>query len=156
MASTVTIPVQVAANCSKFLVTSYIAVQSDTCITQLPDGSYEVYNQPVEVNGLELKPLTTTGSGSDLNFDTDQSEDHRRGPVEGDDPGGPNGHRDFGLWEGTIKWSLGPPSQATNRIGRQVTRSPSSTPTTRPTICSWRDSRSATRRSSSPPPAAPT
>ena len=50
----VTIPVQVEANCSKFLETSYIAVQSDTCITQLADGTYEVYNLPVEINGLEL------------------------------------------------------------------------------------------------------
>ena len=51
----VTIPVQVVANCTTFLYTSYIAVQSDTCMTQLSDGTYEVYNQPVEVNGLVLR-----------------------------------------------------------------------------------------------------
>ena len=31
-------------------------------------------------------------------------------------PGGPN-DTDFGLWEGTINWSLQPPTQATRRTG---------------------------------------
>ena len=111
-ARTVTIPVQVIANCTKFLDTSYIAVQSDICLTQLSDGTYEVYNQPVEVNGLVLQPLTTTGAGSNLNFDLTNRKITGVGQWKVTIPGGPSDTENFGLWVGTINWNLGPPSQS--------------------------------------------
>ena len=111
-ARAVTIPLQVIANCTMYLDTSYIAVRSDTCMTQLPDGTYEVYNQPVEVNGLVLQPLTTTGAGSDLNFDLTNSKITGVGQWKVTIPDGPSGTEDFGLWVGTINWSLAPPSQS--------------------------------------------
>ena len=156
-ARTVTIPVQVIANCTKFLDTSYIAVQSDICLTQLSDGTYEVYNQPVDVNGLELQPLTTTGAGSNLNFDLTNRKITGVGQWKATIPGGPSDTENFGLWVGTINWNLGPPrASRSSRTGPRATRSPSSTPTTRSRTCSSRGCRSDTRRSTSPPPAAPT
>jgi hypothetical protein len=109
---TVTIPVQVIANCTMFLDTSYIAVQSGTCMTQLSDGTYEVYNQPVEVNGLVLQPLTTTGAGSNLNFDLTNRKITGIGQWKVTIPDGPSDTENFGLWVGTINWSLAPPSQS--------------------------------------------
>ncbi len=111
-ARTVTIPVQVIANCTTFLDTSYIAVQSQTCMTQLSDGTYEIYNQPVEVNGLVLQPLTTTGAGSNLNFDLTNRKITGVGQWKVTIPDGPSDTENFGLWVGTINWSLGPPSQS--------------------------------------------
>jgi hypothetical protein len=110
-ARSVTIPIEVIANCTKFLDTSYIAVQSDTCMTQNPDGTYEVYNQQVEVNGLLMKPLTTTGSGSELIFDLANLKITAVGEWQAAIPDVADGI-DFGVWEGTPNWSLGPPSQS--------------------------------------------
>jgi hypothetical protein len=113
-ARTVTIPVQVIANCTKTLYTSYIAVQSDRCMTELSNGTYEVYNYPVTIDGLVLQPLTTTGAGSDLNFDMTNRKITGVGEWKVTIPGGPTDTENFGLWEGTPDWSLQPSSQTSS------------------------------------------
>lgn len=113
-ARTVTIPVDVIANCTKTLFTSYIAVQSDRCFTELPDGTYEAYNIPVEINGVELAPETTTGAGSNLNFDLTNRKITGVGEWKATIAGAPGDAGDVGVWEGTPNWSLQPPTQTSS------------------------------------------
>jgi hypothetical protein len=108
---TVTVPVQVIANCSKILFASYISAQSDNCFTQLPNGTYEAYNTPVKINGLTLVPETTTGAGSNLNIDLTNRKITGVGEWKATVSGAPGGTADVGLWEGTPNWSLQPPTQ---------------------------------------------
>ena len=108
----VTVPVQVVANCSKILYTSYINAQSDNCFTQLPNGTYEAYNTPVKLNGMTLVPETTTGAGSNLNIDLTNKKITGVGEWKAMVSGAPGDTSDVGVWEGTPNWSLQPPSQA--------------------------------------------
>ncbi len=108
----VTIPVQVLQNCTKTLFTSYISVVDQTCMTELTNGTYEVYNSPVEINGLTLEPETNTGAGSSLNIDIATKKITGVGLWKAVVADGPDGLQNIGLWEGTPNWSLQPPSQA--------------------------------------------
>jgi hypothetical protein len=112
VARQVTVPVQVVANCSKFLYTSYINAQSDRCFTQLANGTYEAYNTPVKLNGMTLVPETTTGAGSNLNIDLTNRKITAVGEWKATVSGAPGDTSDVGVWEGTPNWSLQPPSQA--------------------------------------------
>jgi hypothetical protein len=110
-ARTVTIPVDDIANCTKSIFTSYIAAHSNNCMTQLPNGTYEVYNAPVTINGLTLEPETTTGAGSNLNIDLTNKKITGVGEWKATVSGAPGETANVGLWEGTPNWSLQPPSQ---------------------------------------------
>jgi hypothetical protein len=114
VARSVTIPVEVIANCTKFLFTSYIAAQSGSCFTELPNGTYEAYNIPVELNGLELEPETTTGAGSNLNIDLTDRKITGVGEWKATIAGAPGDTQDVGVWEGTPNWSVQPPSHTSS------------------------------------------
>jgi hypothetical protein len=111
VARQVTVPVQVIANCTKILYTSYISVQSDNCFTQLPNGTYEAYNAPIKLNGMTLVPETTTGAGSNLNIDLTNKKITAVGEWKATVSGAPGDTADVGVWEGTPNWSLQPPTQ---------------------------------------------
>ncbi len=111
VARSVTVPVDVLANCTKILFTSYINAQSDRCFTELPNGTYEAYNTDVKLNGMTLVPETTTGAGSNLNIDLSNKKITAVGEWKATVSGAPGDTADVGVWEGTPNWSLQPPSQ---------------------------------------------
>src|SRR6202044_3246944 len=108
------IPVEVIANCTKLVYTSYIDVQSDRCLTELANGTYEAYNTPVEVNSLTLEPETTTGAGSNLNIDLTNRKITGVGEWKATISGAPGDTADVGVWEGTPNWTLQPPTQTSS------------------------------------------
>ena len=114
-------------------------------MTQLSDGTYEVYNQPVEVNGLDARAADHDRGRQQPELRPDQPEDHRRWPMEGDDPGRPERHRELRtVGRARSTGASRRRASRSSRTGPRANRSPSSTPTTRSKTSSSRGCRSDT------------